>query len=65
MKRYFQISLKEPSGRVIGPVGVVAGPDTTANLTAAQVAQNTALATGPEGSSLAYFQDLGQVDIEG
>ena len=65
MKRYFQISVKDPSGRVIGPVGVVVGPDTTANLTAAQVAQTRALATAPEGSTLAYFQDLGQVDIEG
>lgn len=63
MKRYFQISVREPSGRVIGPMGIAAAPDSSAGLTAADVATKLALATAPEGSALAYFQDLGAIDI--
>lgn len=64
MKRYFQISVKDPSGKIIGPIGVTGAPDEAANLRADAVAVNKVLATAPEGSTLAYLQDLGQIDID-
>jgi hypothetical protein len=64
MKRYFQISVKDPSGKIVGPVGVTGAPDQAAGLRADAVAIAKVLAAAPEGSTLAYLQDLGQIDID-